>query len=60
VARHKNGTNGVIVRHRHGWEDGKIRAVIIADNGAWYTARDPQTGAKYEIGATRDFRPDPT
>jgi hypothetical protein len=58
--RHATGTWGVIIRHRHGWEDGKIRAVIIADNGEWYTARDPLTGAKYEIGSTRDFRAEPS
>lgn len=58
--RHATGTRGAIIRHRHGWEDGKVHAVIIADDGTWYTARDPQTGARYEIRHTRDFRPDAT
>lgn len=57
--RHATGTRGDIIRHRHGWEDGKVHAVIVADNGQWYTARDMRTGTTYEIGATRDFRPDP-
>jgi hypothetical protein len=58
--RHATGTRGAIIRHRHGWEDGKVHAVIIADDGTWYTARDPKTGARYEIRHTRDFRPDAT
>ena len=58
--RHPTGTPGAIIRHRHGWEDGKVHAVIIADDGTWYTARDPKTGARYQIRHTRDFRPQAT
>lgn len=32
--------------------------MIVADDGTWYTARDPETGTRYEIRHTRDFRPD--
>ena len=40
AARDPIGALGVVIRHRHGWEDGKVRAV----------------GALYEIRHTMGFR----
>ncbi len=57
--RHKPGTTGVIIRHRHGWEDGKVTAMITRDDGDGYVAKDIGTGVEYDIRHTRDFRADP-
>jgi hypothetical protein len=53
----KPGDRVSVIRHRHGWEDGRVTAVIQECHGKGFVAIDEETGAELEIEHARDVRP---
>ena len=56
----KKGQRVAIIRHSHGWEDGRIEGKVInighrSGGAAYYFVKD-DNGYEYDVRATRDLR----